>query len=179
MPASTSRIGFKILRVRWAAYSLRYMAMHSPTGKATAIAIRLAIRVAVTKGQMPKRPMAGCHSVPPKNFSRFTSSLAKNNSDSRPRTMTMPTVVRIDIAPHRNRNPWMNDSATRGLRLRSCCGPPPNASASSRLSAPAIGLRIDSAEMAACAPGADRVMISPGSQEVGVGSRQQPACGPS
>ena len=49
-PASTSRIGFKILRSRGRAYSERYIAAPSPSGVATTMAIRLTIRVCQTIG---------------------------------------------------------------------------------------------------------------------------------
>ena len=73
-----------------------------PIGTATSIAIRLVIRVALTRGMIPNLPIAGCHSVVVRNIDRFTSSLRKNRIDSRPSTMTMPTVTKIDNAPQKN-----------------------------------------------------------------------------
>jgi len=90
------------------------MAAASPSGKATAIAVRLVVSVATKSGAMPNLPIVGCHSDPVRNSKTPTSR--KNADDSVASTTMMPTVVRIDTAAQKNRNPWMARSV--GLNRR-------------------------------------------------------------
>ena len=73
-------------------------------GRATTIAMRLVVKVAITSGQIPNSPMAGCHLICVKNSTIDTSGRAKKRSASSPNTKMIPAVVRMEIAPQANKN---------------------------------------------------------------------------
>src|SRR5918992_1480509 len=70
------------------------MAVSSPTGSATAMAIKVAINVPYTSGRTPKLPCWGAQRVEVRNSPGETSK--KNRTVSSKRTTTIPTVVKID-----------------------------------------------------------------------------------
>src|ERR687894_997661 len=70
------------------------MAVSSPTGSATAMAIKVAINVPYTSGRTPKLPCCGAQRVEVRNSTMETSR--KNLTVSSKRTTTIPTVVKID-----------------------------------------------------------------------------------
>src|SRR5215216_7734901 len=70
------------------------MAVSSPTGSATLMAIRVAISVPYTSGRTPKAPCGGAHSVEVKNSTGETSR--KNREVSSKSTITIPNVVKIE-----------------------------------------------------------------------------------
>ena len=113
-PARTSRAGFTVARRASGAYSLRYMAVNIPSGKATAIAIPAISTVAESSGRAPKLLLAksGLHSVPVKNSMMDTSP--KNGTASTSKMTTMPTVVTTESTAHKNKNAMMG--ASRNLR---------------------------------------------------------------
>ncbi len=113
MPAKISKIGLMIPRVRGDAYSLKKIAVAKPNGRATIIAMALTMNVAVTNGQMPKSPIAGCQVVDEKNSIRLTSGVPKNPNASFSSTYTMPMVVKIEMIPATNRAPSMSVSLMR------------------------------------------------------------------
>jgi hypothetical protein len=76
------------------------------------------MNVARTRGITPNLPTAGCHCVPVKNSIIFTSGRAKNRRAVSVNTTTIPTVVRIEIAPHANKKPWIMVSPMRGRLAR-------------------------------------------------------------
>src|SRR5215211_4063749 len=70
------------------------MAVSSPTGSATLMAIRVAISVPYTSGKTPKSPCGGAHCVEVRNSTGETSR--KNREVSSKSTITIPKVVKIE-----------------------------------------------------------------------------------
>src|SRR6185369_13696078 len=99
IPARISRMGFNVERAFSEAYSLRNRAAASPRGSETHIAIKLVIRVEVTRGQIPNFPTPGDHSVPPKNLTSVTAGSLKKSKASLPSSYTMARVMKMDKIP--------------------------------------------------------------------------------
>jgi len=114
MPANTSRMGLREFRKRGEAYSLRKIATARPRGKAISMAKKVVVRVALSKGKMPKLPDWGCHLVPVKNSHRFTSGLTKKSQASLPISNTIARVVRTEKTPQKNKNPLISTSKRCG-----------------------------------------------------------------
>src|SRR5215211_8986961 len=91
------------------------MAVSSPTGSATLMAIRVAISVPYTSGRTPKAPCGGAHSVEVKNSTGETSR--KNRELSSKSTITIPNVVKIDRYAHAVRRTFMTRSLASLARL--------------------------------------------------------------
>jgi hypothetical protein len=86
------------------------MAIVSPRGNATSIAITVISKVPVSKGKMPKCLLAnrGVHSVSVMKSQTDTS--LKNEKDCDNKTQIIPIVVRRVIAAQANKNPSINFS---------------------------------------------------------------------
>ena len=94
-----------MLRTRAGAYSLRKIAVASPTGRAMMQAPAVTSKVPTTRGQTPKRwgVNRGVHLVSPKKSAMGTSR--KKSTVSVARMTIMPTVVPMDTRPHISRMP--------------------------------------------------------------------------
>jgi hypothetical protein len=92
-------------------------------GSATTIAIKLVIKVAKINGQMPNSPMAGCHFTFETKSHSETSGNWKKCKASRAKTKTIPTVVKIEIAPQKARNACIIVSPTRRFGRKSILRP--------------------------------------------------------
>ena len=105
MPAKTSSTGFIAARTRAGAYSLRKIALMSPMGTATTMAINATTRVPLTSGNTPNDfdANSGVQRVPVRKSTIGTSR--KNASASPNSVKMMPAVVRIETAAHKNRTP--------------------------------------------------------------------------
>src|SRR5215216_3581001 len=91
------------------------MAVSSPTGSATLMAIRVAISVPYTSGKTPKSPCGGAHCVEVRNSTGETSR--KNREVSSKSTMTIPNVVKIDRYAQAVRKTFMTRSLVSLVRL--------------------------------------------------------------
>src|SRR5215208_7073153 len=114
-PARISSAGLNHRRKRIGAYSLRQMAVSSPTGSATLMAIRVAISVPYTSGRTPKSPCGGAHFVEVKNSTGETSR--KKREVSSKSTITIPNVVKIDRYAQAVRKTFMMRSLASLVRL--------------------------------------------------------------
>src|SRR5215213_334123 len=91
------------------------MAVSSPTGSATLMAIRVAISVPYTSGRTPKSPCGGAHRVEVRNSTGETSR--KNREVSSKSTMTIPNVVKIERYAQEVRKTLMMRSLASLARL--------------------------------------------------------------
>src|SRR5215216_5726256 len=91
------------------------MAVSSPTGSATLMAIRVAISVPYTSGRTPKSPCGGAHFVEVRNSTGETSK--KNREVSSKSTITIPNVVKIDRYAQAVRKTFMMRSLASLVRL--------------------------------------------------------------
>src|SRR5215211_7796127 len=91
------------------------MAVSSPTGSATLMAIRVAISVPYTSGRTPKSPCGGAHFVEVRNSPGETSR--KNREASSKSTMTIPNVVKIDRYAQAVSKTFMTRSLASLVRL--------------------------------------------------------------
>src|SRR5215208_6208246 len=114
-PARISSAGLNHRRKRIEAYSLRQMAVSSPTGSATLMAIRVAISVPYTSGRTPKSPCGGAHFVEVKNSTGETSR--KKREVSSKSTITIPNVVKIERYAQAVRKTFMMRSLASLVRL--------------------------------------------------------------
>ena len=104
MPAKISRIGLSICLAGSGAYSLRYIALKSPRGKAISIAPKEVNNVPVSRGHIPKclEEKSGVHFVLVTNSMMDTSE--KKSPASKIKTETIPIVVRIETTLHKSSN---------------------------------------------------------------------------
>src|SRR5918994_1282192 len=91
------------------------MAVSSPTGSATAMAIKVAINVQYKSGRTPKLPCCGDQRVEVRNSTGETSK--KNLAVSSKRTTTIPTVVKIERYAQAVRKSFITLSLTSLVRL--------------------------------------------------------------
>src|SRR5215211_515705 len=91
------------------------MAVSSPTGSATLMAIRVAISVPYTSGKTPKSPCGGAHFVEVRNSTGETSR--KNRDVSSKSTITIPNVVKIERYAQAVRKTFMMRSLASLVRL--------------------------------------------------------------
>src|SRR5262249_51325374 len=96
MPASSSSAGLRIFRVHGAAYSLRYTAENSPTGRPITAESDVTSSVPITRGITPKCFVANCgsHFRDVKNSANETCW--KKKADSGISTTMMAAVVKTD-----------------------------------------------------------------------------------
>jgi len=108
MPARISSSGFRTLRAFVDAYSLRKIALPSPSGTAMAADMIATIIVPTKSGSTPKLSGDigldnGRHVVPVKKFIIDTSGLRKNPIVSLNNEIIMPIVTRIEKKPQKNK----------------------------------------------------------------------------
>src|SRR5918997_1541046 len=97
------------------------MAVSSPTGSATAIAITVAVSVPYTSGRTPNSPCVGTHLVEVRNSQTETSR--KNLTVSSKRTTTIPTVVKMDRYAQAVSRTLITRSLASRARLLRCQSP--------------------------------------------------------
>ena len=116
IPARTSSTGLTALRSQEGAYSLRKIAVMSPTGMAKSAANAATNRVPARSGRIPKCAglKAGVHLVSVKYSQMDTTR--KNPTVSSRRVAIIPNVVSIDANAQRNRRGWITASLARRTR---------------------------------------------------------------